>query len=197
MTIYPLRGRPPYSTNCYLAVGEEPGPNGLLTAVLVDAEVTPQQVRAQLEQCRASLCAILLTHGHFDHVGNLGPLRTEFGAAVWMSEQDSAFFHLDADHFYSGPVEIGDLRFTPIATPGHTPGSVCLACGEVLFSGDTLFAGSVGRTDLKGGDPDALWRSLALLNRTVRNDPQVLPGHGEFSTFEEERSQNPYLRNLG
>ena len=87
-----------------------------------------------------------------------------------------------------------DLAFRVIATPGHSAGSVCLLCGGLLFSGDTLFAGDVGRTDLPGGSWDTLRKSLKKLCAAVTENVQVLPGHEEFSTMDRERAKNRYLQ---
>ena len=87
-----------------------------------------------------------------------------------------------------------DLAFRVIATPGHSAGSVCLLCGGLLFSGDTLFAGDVGRTDLPGGSWDTLRESLKKLCVAVTENVQVLPGHEEFSTMDRERANNRYLQ---
>jgi glyoxylase-like metal-dependent hydrolase (beta-lactamase superfamily II) len=88
----------------------------------------------------------------------------------------------------------GDLSLQPVAAPGHTPGSTCLVCGNVVFAGDTLFAGSVGRTDLPGGDSAALCATLVRLMQVLSPELQILPGHGEFSTVAQEKLSNPYVR---
>ncbi len=195
MTVYPMQGKAPYCTNCYLTVGDVPDEQGFLPAVLVDASLTPQQVRVQLEKYHARLWAILLTHGHADHVEQLAALRAAFDVGVWLDERDARQFGIAATHAYTAaPVTAGDLSLAPVFTPGHTPGSTCLVCGGVLFCGDTLFAGSVGRTDLPGGDGAQLCRSLWRLCQRVGQNLQILPGHGGFSTMEEEKRFNPYLR---
>lgn len=195
MNIHPMHGKAPYYTNCYLVAEDTPTQGGKCAAVLIDASVTPQQVERQLEKSNAVLCAILLTHGHFDHVETLEELRSTYGVPVWLGEADEQQFSLKADRFYTQqPVAAGSISLQPLAVPGHTPGSTCLIGEGVLFAGDTLFAGSVGRTDLPGGDGAALCASLKCLCETVRQDLQVLPGHGEFSTMEQEKLVNPYLR---
>ena len=195
MTVYPLQGCAPYYTNCYLVIGEAENAQGSRAAVLIDASVAPQQVRQVLHQYHAKLSAILLTHGHADHIEQLQPLKEAFSVPVWLDARDAQTYDLAADCLYTeAPVTAGDLSLQPIAAPGHTPGSTCLVCGGVLFSGDTLFAGSVGRTDLRGGDGGALCASMARLCAVLREDLQVLPGHGAASTLEEEKRSNPFVR---
>lgn len=195
MTIYPMQGAGPYYTNCYLTIGETPGADGTLPAVLVDASVTPQAASRQLQKSNASLGAILLTHGHADHRETLDALRAAFAVPVFLAAADARQFTIaDTRPYTDAPVRVGDLCLQPTATPGHTPGSVCLVCGQVLFCGDTLFAGSAGRTDLAGGDGAQLCRSLRKIAETMDEELQVLPGHGEFSTLKEEKLHNPYLR---
>ncbi len=195
MTIYPMHGKAPYYTNCYLVIGDAPAAEGKRAAVLVDASVTPQQVRVQLDKCDAALCAVLLTHGHHDHVEQLTQLRQVFDVPVWLAAEDARQFSLTAERSYGEePLKYGDLLLQPMATPGHTPGSTCLVCGDVLFAGDTLFAGSVGRTDLPGGDGTVLCASLRRMAQTLSDELQVLPGHGDFSTMAQEKLSNPYLR---
>ena len=152
----------------------------------------------------ATLEAILLTHAHFDHIGALKNLRAATNARVYIGEADkddpSRMCHdllTYTDTYRDGDfVTAGGLRFQVLATPGHTPGSVCLLCENVLFSGDTLFAGSYGRTDFLGGSSRDMAASLKRLSK-LPPETRVLPGHGASSTIEEELRTNPYLRGLG
>jgi glyoxylase-like metal-dependent hydrolase (beta-lactamase superfamily II) len=119
---------------------------------------------------------------------------------VWLCEADTVLpERLTAGPLYytdtyadGDTVEVGSLRFTVLETPGHTPGSVCLLCENVLFSGDTLFAGSCGRTDFPGGSMEKMMASLRRLGQ-LEGDLRVLPGHMEASTLDRERRWNPYL----
>ena len=152
--------------------------------------------------------AILLTHGHFDHVGAVEELVRATGCRLWMSQSDwsqvpnptNSFFYPLANCDFTEVsfcedqevISAGGLEFTVFATPGHTCGSVCFRCEDVLFSGDTLFAGSCGRTDLPGGDWNVIRESLARL-KELRGDYTVYPGHGESTTLAQERMYNPYM----
>ena len=147
MKIYHIPAAPPLYTNTFLLVGE----NGLAAAV--DPAAGAQEYLRLLEQEGARLTHILLTHGHYDHVGAVEELQRKTGAKVWLAPQDACggelFPFTTPDNAYADGEEIRvdtDLAFRVIATPGHSAGSVCLLCGGLLFSGDTLFAGDVGRT---------------------------------------------------
>ena len=128
-------------------------------------------------------------------------LKQKWGAKLWCEAADlegSQFYPLsEADSGYQegGTIQVDEMIFTVWHTPGHTPGSVCLLCENYLFTGDTLFAGSVGRTDLPGGSSRQLSESLKkLAGLPIPADAQVLPGHGELSTFGEELNNNWYLK---
>ena len=128
-------------------------------------------------------------------------LRRKYHAVLYCEADDLAGDKMyplsEADHGYAEgqTVTVDELQFTAWHTPGHTPGSVVLLCGEYLFCGDTLFAGSIGRTDLEGGSSDAMNASLRKLAKLpIPRETQVLPGHGEFSTFGEERDNNYFIR---
>jgi len=160
---------------------------------------------------------ILLTHAHVDHVTGVGVAKRAFGAPVYLHREDlflyeaaaqqGAMFgvHVDPlpsiDTFYSPGqiISFGDCEARPHHTPGHCPGGVCLqigrkaAAGKDLFVGDTLFAGSIGRTDLPGGDYEILIRSIRTVLFAFGDDAKVYPGHGPGTTIGQERRTNPFL----
>lgn len=194
MKLYHIPAAPPLYTNTFLLIGQ----NG--KAAAIDPSASAAEYLHLLKEHGARLTHILLTHGHYDHVGAAKTLREKTGAQVWLNAQDTAgdrlFPFTAPDRGYTDGETItvdSDLAFRVIATPGHSAGSVCLLCGGLLFSGDTLFAGDIGRTDLAGGDMDAMRQSLAKLCNAVTQDARVLPGHEEFSTMEHEKRHNPYL----
>lgn len=183
----------PLQTNCYL-VADESG-----VCAVIDPGDEPEKILAYAREHGLRICAVLLTHGHFDHVGGVRAIAQATACPVWMHEKDltlrtamtvAAPYYTD---FYAegDEVAVGSLRFLVMETPGHTPGSVCLLCENTLFTGDTLFAGSCGRTDL-GGNAQDMRRSLARLT-AIRENYTVCPGHGAGSTLEAERAGNPYL----
>ena len=184
-----------FATNCYIL--EDQG-----TVLILDPTGKPQRILDRLQDRVPA--AIILTHGHFDHIGALKNLRAATNARVYIGEADkddpSRMCHdllTYTDTYRDGDfVTAGGLRFQVLATPGHTPGSVCLLCENVLFSGDTLFAGSYGRTDFLGGSSQDMAASLKRLSK-LPPETRVLPGHGASSTIEEELRTNPYLRGLG
>ncbi len=195
MKVLHLNGPVPLYTNTFLVLDEQGA------AAAVDPAAPAGRYLELLEKNGAKLTHILLTHGHYDHVGAVRELREKTGARVYLAREDAVGDRLlplmgsdvDEDYADGGEIAVGSLRFTAYRTPGHSAGSVCLLCGDVLFSGDTLFAGDIGRTDLENSDPQAMRRSLEKLCRAVHGEVQVLPGHEEFSTMEDERAHNPYL----
>lgn len=196
MKIQHIPGLAPLYTNTFLLVTDAGH------GIVVDPAAAPQTYLDALQAAGASLTHILLTHGHYDHVGAVADLRKATGCQVYMDPADaqgSAMLPLTRDQVdapwpVGDKLEIDELTFRIYHTPGHTPGSVCLGCGNLLFSGDTLFAGSCGRTDLPGGSVRAMQQSLALLaGLPLPDDTQVLPGHESFTTLGRERRSNPYL----
>ncbi len=191
-----------YQVNCYIVAKDS-------RCVLIDPGYEPEKILKKVAQLGLSVDAILLTHGHFDHVGAVEEIVRATGCALWMSEGDwsqfpspiTAYFYPLANcdftevHF----CEVGEriaaagLEFGALATPGHTWGSMCFSCGDALFTGDTLFAGSMGRTDLPGGDAKTMAKSLQRLKKLER-DFTVYPGHGPASTLAWEKRINPYLQ---
>ena len=193
-----------YQTNCYIVHDE-----AAKTCAVIDPGYSPERVLEFVDKLGLSVEAILLTHGHFDHVGGVEAIVKETNCALWMRESDyTQFKNPQNDFFYpihdcdftevwfcedDEIIRAGGLTFTVLATPGHTYGSVCYLCGNAMFSGDTLFAGSCGRTDLPGGDWQTIQFSLERLAE-LDGDFMVYPGHGESTTLERERKVNPYMR---
>ena len=181
-------------TNCYVVTDE----NSLLCAV-IDPGDESGVIMDYLEDNKLQCKVIMLTHGHFDHVGAVKAVQEETGAELYMHLNDcgewpNKFDAPDGTHFYDEGdcVEVGALRFHVMATPGHTPGGVTLQCEDALFTGDTLFKDSCGRTDLPGGDMPTEARSLRRL-AMLEGDFDVYPGHMEATTLDRERRFNRYV----
>ena len=182
-------------TNCYMAWAE-----GSEKCILIDPGYEPELLLEQVRLQRKTLEAILLTHGHFDHVGGVKQIAAETGCKVYICAEElkQPLRYSDGLH-YTDTVAEGDvlelagLTLQVLHTPGHTPGCVCYLCGDTLFSGDTLFAGTCGRTDLPGGDFKAIQASLQRL-AALEGDLRVLPGHGMASALDIERRYNPYMQ---
>ena len=189
----------PIGTNCYLLCDE----TEKLCAV-VDPGGDAARVAAAVVDTGCAPCAILLTHGHYDHTGGVAELRAKWpDVPVYLNHRDQ--YEGDAylqqlfppvpgakDYDEGDTVQVGGLAVDVMATPGHSEGSVTLRCGDVLLCGDTLFAGSCGRTDFPGGSVKKIMASLKRLG-SLEGDLQVYPGHMETSTLDQERSWNPYL----
>lgn len=182
-------------TNCYLVADE----NG--AAVVIDPAESAPAILHAAQKNGWNIHAVLLTHGHFDHVGAVSALREALHCPVYLHESEltlppqltnGSLTYTDT-YAEGDTLDIGALHFTVLHTPGHTPGSVCLRCENALFSGDTLFAGSCGRTDFVGGSDAQMRESLARL-AAIGENLTVLPGHGEASTLDRERETNYYLR---
>ena len=181
-------------TNCYIIYNEE-----TKGAVVIDPSDDAALVQARLDALGLTPRAILLTHAHFDHGGDVGRLLAKHAVPVYCHPADRALpswltHGLEwSDELSEGQtLDFEGLRFTVLHTPGHTPGSVCLLCGNMLFAGDTLFAGSCGRTDLPGGS----WKDMAASLRrlaSLEGNYTVYTGHGEPTTLAEEREGNPYM----
>ena len=184
-----------YQTNCYILWGEDSR-----ECLVIDPGYEPEKILAQVEKHGKTIGAILLTHGHFDHVGAVRALAAETDCSVYLQEEDLSM----PPQFTAGPLYythlytegdvllVAGLSVRVLHTPGHTPGSVCLRIEDKLFSGDTLFEGSCGRTDLPGGSWPQILQSLKRL-ATIPEDLRVFPGHGGDTTLRREKLYNPYM----
>ena len=185
-----------YQTNCYLVWDENSA-----TCVVIDPGYEPNTILLEAKKLGKEIAAILLTHGHFDHVGAVKDLVAETGCPVYLCPEDLSMpAQMTAGPLYytntygeGDRLELAGLSFKVLHTPGHTPGSVCLMCENVIFSGDTLFWGSCGRTDLPGGSWSTIRVSLKRLAE-LSGDYDVYPGHGDATKLSFERNFNPYLR---
>ena len=186
-------------TNCYVVTNED-----TLDCAVIDPGDESNTILDYLERNHLRCRAIFLTHGHYDHVGAVDAVREETGATVYMNALDDRKKNRDGHFPYTLPedgeyygggdtVELPGLRFEVIATPGHTRGGVTLRCENALFTGDTLFKGSCGRTDLPGGDMEEELESLRTLC-SLPGDYEVYPGHMDSSTLSRERMFNYYCR---
>jgi len=198
----------PIQTNCYVVRADAAAPAG----VVVDPGGEAPELVLQLERRGASCAAILVTHGHFDHVGGVADLAESTGAPVYMPEGErdrlerySEFAPAGVpgrpytpDHLLVGgeTIDVAGLSFECISIPGHSPAHIAFYAAGHLFSGDLLFAGSVGRVDLPGGDWDTLLESVRTLADRYPPETIVYPGHGPQTTLGAELERNPFLAEL-
>lgn len=195
MQAFHVPGPAPLYTNSYLLISDAGH------GVIIDPAAELEQYTKLLQEHSASLTAILCTHGHYDHVGSAQELCRSTGAKLYCEAADLRNDQLyplsqaDSGYEEGAVVTVDELAFMVWHTPGHTPGSVVLQCGGYLFTGDTLFQGSMGRTDLPGGSETEMMDSLRKLAALpLPRETQILPGHGDFSTLGQELDTNYYLR---
>ena len=201
----------PVAENCYLA-----RPDGSDRAIVVDPGDDADRLLGAIDELGLNVEAILVTHCHFDHIGAVAPVAGATGAPVWCPEIEvpvladimsfvpwpgfGPYESYDADHSVKGGerLELAGLEIDVLHTPGHSPGHVTYSIADVpaLFSGDVLFKGSVGRTDLPGGDWGTLLESIRTLVEGFPPETVVYPGHMGITTLGAERATNPFLAEL-
>ncbi len=197
----------PMGANCYVVACNE-----TKEAAVIDPGGDVDKILDYLKKKDLALKYIINTHGHIDHVAGNDRLREATGAMLLIHELDanmlentklnlSAFMGFStkfrpADRLLvdGDKIEIGKVQLNVIHTPGHTRGGICLNAGEAVFTGDTLFNGSIGRTDFPGGDFDAIINSIKTKLLSLPDDTTVYPGHMGESTIAYERKYNPFLR---
>ena len=184
-----------YQTNAYIIHDADSK-----TCCVIDPGYEAPAILREVEHLGLSVEAILLTHGHFDHVGAVKDMVAETDCDVYICDGDLSLppMFTNGKLYYSHTYAEGDvlhlagLEISVLHTPGHTPGSVCLICENTIFSGDTLFDGSCGRTDIGGSWPQ-IQSSLARL-ASLDTDYVVYPGHGGSTTLAAEKRYNPYMK---
>lgn len=189
-----------YGENCYAVYDEDSN-----RSFLVDPGAEHEHILEGLEKHNLKPEFIVITHGHLDHVGAVDEIAKEFNIPVYIAEEDitavregkSMFGTIKSDVQYIGDgdiIKFGNKDINVIATPGHTMGGVCFNIDDILFSGDTLFYTSVGRTDMYGGNYDDIISSVKNKLFILPDDTVVLPGHGQSTSIGFEKANNPFFR---
>lgn len=191
-----------YGANCYIVMDKN-----TKEAVVVDPGGDVDDIIKAIDVIGAKVKYILLTHGHIDHTSGVEELKAITKAMVCMSKEDDDLItqgqHLFGPLIEGGAdkllkqgdiIKVSDLEFTCIETPGHTPGGMCYLIDNCVFTGDTLFAGSIGRTDFEGGDFNTIIDSIKSKLLCLSGDTIVYPGHGSYSTINNEKLGNPFLQ---
>jgi glyoxylase-like metal-dependent hydrolase (beta-lactamase superfamily II) len=196
-----------YGANCYL-VGSEKSKD----IMIIDPGAESTKVKNIIQRKSYNPKFILLTHGHGDHIGGVKDLKKEYNIPVYVHKKDSSMLKderlnftkmmfkngvsLNADKFLEDgdTITLDNMKFEVIHTPGHTPGGICLKHKGVVFTGDTLFKGSIGRTDFPGGSYDQIIKSIKEKLMVLDDDTVVYPGHEGKSTIKQERENNPFIK---
>ncbi|TCO79840.1 MBL fold metallo-hydrolase [Marinisporobacter balticus] len=195
-----------YAVNCYILACEE-----TKKACIIDPGGDADELLSYIEKKGLDLAFILLTHAHGDHIGGIPQIKEKENTPVFVHKEDEKMLqdgNKNLSNMMSGPnieivadrllsdgeiIELGKLKLHIIHTPGHTRGSVCIKVEDMLFSGDTLFANSIGRTDLEGGSFEEIIHSIKRKLLIIEDEVKVLPGHGPYSSIGIERINNPFI----
>ncbi|NLK08036.1 MAG: MBL fold metallo-hydrolase [Firmicutes bacterium] len=195
----------PTGANCYIITHNGSG-------IIIDPGAEGERILQILDERKLKIEAVINTHGHFDHIGANADIKKATDAPLYIHETDAPMLPDPNNNLavWAGVTDISSppadkllqggevlpfagLEATILHTPGHTPGCICIKIGDALFSGDTLFAGSVGRTDLPGSSETALYKSINEVILPLPKHTAIYPGHGPASTLGRERRENPFL----
>lgn len=188
--------------NCYIVMDEN-----TKDTVICDPGDDFQHIVQNIEKLNGKVLAILLTHAHFDHIGAVVELHQKYNVPVYMHEKEEEYMKKDNYVYRPLPkiytfiqdneiLNIGSITIKVIYTPGHTKGGVCFLIGDKLITGDTLFQGSIGRSDFIGGNFEELITSIKTRLLDLPGNTEVFPGHGPKSTINFEKLRNPYLSDM-
>lgn len=196
-----------YAANCYIIYSE-----ATRDGIVVDPGGDVDDILATIKENQLQIKSIVLTHGHADHIGGIVELKSSLSIPVMVHEDDKELL-VDGNKNLSSIMAMGAIEIEPdvllkdgdiiefrnekaeiIHTPGHTRGGICIKIGDNIITGDTLFAGSIGRTDLLGGDYDTIIQSIKEKLMIYPDEIKIFPGHGAPSTIGKERVSNPFLR---
>lgn len=188
-----------YEANCYILVDEK-----TKDCAIIDVGGDVKKISEAIENMNGKPKYVLLTHGHFDHVGGVEEICIKYNIPFYISKTDEEYMEIDNSVFgtlpkASGYLKQGDIvklannEISVIETPGHTKGGLCFFVDGKVFTGDTLFQGSIGRTDFIGGDMDEIISSIKNKLIPLGDDVEVYPGHGPSSSIKFEKARNPYL----
>lgn len=174
-------------TNCYILTDER-----LKVCVIIDPGDEAGRIAGEIGS--TAVKCIINTHGHADHIEANSLLKKKFSCPVLIHRLDAPMLSFAADKFIEDgeKISVGKLTLKIMHTPGHTPGSICLLCEGFMFTGDTLFCGSVGRWDMPGGDGQTLRESIKKLSR-ISGAVEIYPGHGPSCSMKDELLHNPFL----
>lgn len=199
----------PLQVNCYILADEK-----TKEAIVIDAGEDAENILEIVKDKGLKVKYIIITHAHFDHVGANKALKEATGADILMHQNDEIVLKSAANHGslfgirsvasppadryvkHGDAISAGEVSLKVLHTPGHSQGGICLLTKGMVFTGDTLFAGSIGRTDLPGGDMVALLRGIKEHLMTLPDNTRVCPGHGPASTIGDERRDNPFLNRI-
>jgi len=196
-----------YQANCYIIWDEQTN-----KAVVLDPGGDFEELEEFIENSKLTVSYVILTHGHGDHIGAVAEVRDYFKAEVMIHKDDFDMLKNNRKNYSSqigynkieieadkkltdgDVINLGQLSLEIIHTPGHTKGSICIKCDDKVFTGDTLFAGSIGRTDLDGGSFEDIMASINNKILLFSDNTEIYPGHGPSTTIKAEKRYNPFLQ---